>query len=375
MIIQWMAYAVFVTALIASAALAVEQAAAIWGGARRLVWATALVAAAAVPVALAMRHVPPQPLPVNAAIAETVSAPALGAPLTNVSLDIAEPPLLESLKRRATRDLRVVDAYATRAWAIASLFMLAVFVRSAIGLRRRRKHWNVIDLDGERVLVAPDVGPAVIGAVRPEVVVPHWALSLDHTSRGLMLRHEAEHIRSRDPQLLLGAALTLALFPWNAALWVMVRRLRLAIEMDCDRSRAARIACRPRDYGMLLLAVGALNRAPLHLAASLAERRPFLERRIKAMTNIRPTRPRLVTTALMVLAIAATTAATRTPHPAPLVHAATPTAPVAPGRARRQRRRLRRGQEDAQCAGARRDCGTRRSPVASDCASSRDCIA
>ena len=146
------------------------------------------------------------------------------------------------------------------------------------------------------MLVSPAVGPAVVGALAPRVVIPQWALSLDAPARALMLRHEREHIRARDPLLLLGGALATTFAPWNAALWLIVRRLRLAIEIDCDQ-RVLRASAQRREYGELLLTVGARQSAPLPFATSLAERRPFLERRIRAMTTTSPRYPRLVSAA------------------------------------------------------------------------------
>src|SRR5207248_210382 len=81
-----------------------------------------------------------------------------------------------------------------------------------VRLSFRRRRWREATLNGICVLIAPDVGPAVIGAARPRVVIPSWSLSLDDQSRSLMLRHEAEHIAARDPLLLLLAAWSLILF-------------------------------------------------------------------------------------------------------------------------------------------------------------------
>ncbi|MEP6492544.1 MAG: M56 family metallopeptidase [bacterium] len=314
MLIEWMAYATLFGALACGAALAAEQLAAIWGVGRRFAWLAALVVAAAAPVVLSALRAPPAPSRVSA---------ATGASATNTrTLDLsrimapsrARHPTLAS---RAAGTLARIDPYLRDAWLAASLVLLTLFLRAMIGLRRQRVRWREIDLAGTRLLLAPDAGPAVVGVLRPRVVVPEWALSLDATARELMLRHEDEHIRARDPQLLLIVALCLVLLPWNAALWFIGRRLRLAIEVDCDR-RVLRGSAHPHDYGMLLLTVGARHSASLPLAASLAERRPLLERRIRAMTTPRPRSPKLASFALVAIAIVATTAAVRTPRPAPL---------------------------------------------------------
>jgi TonB-dependent SusC/RagA subfamily outer membrane receptor len=130
-----------------------------------------------------------------------------------------------------------------------------------------------------------------------------------------MLRHEAEHVVAGDPMLLLIAAAVLVLAPWNAALWFIAHRLRLAIEIDCD-ARVLRAVGRPREYGMLLLTVGSRHTTPLPLATSLAERRPVLERRIIAMTNARPARPILGSLPFLAIAGATAALAAQTPRPA-----------------------------------------------------------
>src|SRR5207248_1949819 len=175
------------------------------------------------------------------------------------------------------------------AWIMGSAFLLLLFAVALVRLSFRRRRWREATLNGMSVLIAPDVGPAVIGAARPRVVIPSWSLSLDDQSRSLMLRHEAEHIAAHDPLLLLIAAWSLILFPWNLGLWMAVRRLRTAIEVDCDR-RVLRCSPEPRAYGMLLMAVSARRRASLPFAVALVERQSLLERRIRVMTAVPPRR-------------------------------------------------------------------------------------
>jgi hypothetical protein len=85
-----------------------------------------------------------------------------------------------------------------------------------------------------------------------------------------------------------------------------------------------RASAHEREYGLLLLTVGARQTASLPIAASLAARRPFLEWRIRAMTAPHPRNPRLIASACIALALVATTAAVRAPRPASLAKQATP---------------------------------------------------
>jgi beta-lactamase regulating signal transducer with metallopeptidase domain len=323
MLTEWMAYATVFTVLIYVAALAAERVVAIWERARRAVWALALAVASLSPVAIALVAPAPTALRLSAR-----AAPTLGSTATRVS---ALPGVRDVSPSRAWIARRVtpiasgaraaaptLDRYAVAMWICASLGLFGVFTRSVVRLRRRRLQWREAELDGATVLLSCDTGPAVVNVLRPAIVVPEWALGLDVTARQLMLRHEAEHIAAGDPRLLLAGAVALVLFPWNAGLWILVRRLRLAIEVDCD-ARVLRRSVRWREYGMLLLAVGARRGASLPFAASLAARRPLLELRIRAMTEPRPRAPRTMSLALVGVIVAASTAASHTPRPASLV--------------------------------------------------------
>lgn len=58
--------------------------------------------------------------------------------------------------------------------------------------------------------------------------------------------------------------------PWNPALWWIVRRLRLAIETDCDR-RVLHAGTDVHAYGVLLLnAAARYARAPLLAGTAFA---------------------------------------------------------------------------------------------------------
>src|SRR5262249_47213469 len=146
------------------------------------------------------------------------------------------------------------------------------------------------------VFVSSDDGPAVIGVFDPRVVMPAWALECDAGTRNLMLRHEAEHLHAGDSRVLFGSAVLVALLPWNAGLWFMARRLRLAIEVDCD-ARVIRSTGAARTYGLMLLSVSDRYATPLPASALLFERGAQLEARINAMTTPSPRRP-IVTAAV-----------------------------------------------------------------------------
>src|SRR5262249_11905491 len=116
----------------------------------------------------------------------------------------------------------------------------------------------------------------------------------------LVLRHEREHRVARDPYLLFAAALLVALLPWNLALWFAARRLRLAIEVDCD-ARVLQAHPSAERYGLLLLTVAPRQSAASVLFATmLSESTTHLERRILAMQSSLPVARRIKAAAALV---------------------------------------------------------------------------
>jgi beta-lactamase regulating signal transducer with metallopeptidase domain len=310
MLLQWMAYSLLLAVIVYGAGIVAERIAATWSLPRRVVWMTAIVLSAVLPVFLSTRpNAPAAPSAASAAASNTVGDVDVSLAASNLRRDLS----WAAVRSSARRAIAAADPYVLRAWLGLSLVCLLVLVRAAVALRRQRARWPALEVDGVRVLVAANTGPAVVGVVAPSIVVPQWTLALEDRARRLMLRHEIEHVRARDPALLFTAAIAVTLFPWNAMLWVLVRRLGLAVEIDCDRRVLAATSAQ-HEYGLLLLTVGAHRRAGMPFAASLAERRSFLERRIRAMTTT-PTHPRIVSSMCIVLLLAAATAAVRVPRP------------------------------------------------------------
>jgi TonB family protein len=148
------------------------------------------------------------------------------------------------------------------------------------------------------------------------VVLPEWLLLLDPSLRALVLRHEEEHRRARDPFVVVGAAILVALVPWNVALWWQRRRLRLAIEVDCD-GRVLSVHPRTEHYGLLLLAI-AQRQSQSALVAALTEHTTDLEWRINAMRTDLDRFPRLAAVGLLSLAAAAIALACSADAPYPI---------------------------------------------------------
>ena len=200
-----------------------------------------------------------------------------------------------------------------RAWILASLALCARLLLAAWQVGRLTHRAPRAMVDGEEVLLAETLGPASVGWRRPRIVLPSWVLSLDAPLRALVLRHEREHCRSGDSRLVWYAAIATALVPWNPGVWWIARRLRLALELDCD-ARTLAGGGDARVYAKLLLFMTQQHAAPsarTRLALSLAGSRSHLSRRIEAMqsarTNMSATSRVLVGAATIVAVAAACT--------------------------------------------------------------------
>lgn len=168
------------------------------------------------------------------------------------------------------------------AWIVASLIALVLLAFVHLRIRRARHGWAEANLFGTRVRIAPDVGPAVVGVICPQIVVPSWLLGRSTDEQQLVLAHEREHLGARDHLLLGAESLIVALVPWHPAAWWMLARLRLAIELDCD-ARVLRRGVPARTYGTLLIDLADRCTGFRVGATALADEGSHLERRLLAM--------------------------------------------------------------------------------------------
>ena len=134
-------------------------------------------------------------------------------------------------------------------------------------------------VDGVPVVVTDTLGPATVGLWRSRVLVPRWVLALPVAQRRYVIRHEAEHRNAHDAGLIFLASLPLLLMPWNLAFWWQLRRLRLAVEMDCDDRVVAALG-NPTAYGGLLLKVAEASSHGPRLQPAFLGGMGSLERRL-----------------------------------------------------------------------------------------------
>ena len=307
MIATWMLYGIATSLLLVVAALAADRAARLLRWPLRWTWIACLWGSVLGPAALMYS-------------ARGVRAPgraeqAVRTPRTNTAepARIVTPP---PATRRGAFSFDALDRPLLVGWLVASLAVSTALLIGLLSLARARRRWHAAIVSGARVLISPDVGPAVGLFGRDPIVLPEWALAVEPELQRLMLLHEQEHVRARDPQVLIQALVPLVLFPWNLPLWWQVQRLRLAIEMDCD----ARVLQHEADvaaYGELLFEVGrrAIRRARMPMAA-FSEGRTSLEARIRMMTSNRPRHYLPLAVALAVTGALALVATGAIPRPA-----------------------------------------------------------
>lgn len=275
-----MVYATCVGLLLTLAATLFERPLRNRARATRAVWLGILVGALVWPVTVAMlgRAATPEVARSNAgALAsprfDAAPVPAVAAPILSPVLRL---PAIVSPS--ATFDLA-----ARRVAIVSPLVLLALFLIDLARIGRARRRWQPDVIDGVPVLLSVDFGPAIVGVVNPRIVVPAWTRALPPEQRALLLAHESEHLASHDSRWLGVAFLAVVIAPWNIGFWWLLRRFRLAIEVDCDR----RVLLRGHDleeYGNLLIEIGRHRAGHTVFAAGFAERRSMLRTRIDRMT-------------------------------------------------------------------------------------------
>jgi beta-lactamase regulating signal transducer with metallopeptidase domain len=288
--IGWMLYCIVVAAIVAVAARAAESLARVAGYRRRWIWLGALALAGYLSVSSAVHEVERPAAPAVAAPRDQAAAAAQpDATWMHLARSVFER-VDEALDGPLVAAARAIDRiasssttkYAGLAWLIISLVLATIFTAVIARFQRARRHWPLSRLHDVPVRVSPSVGPIVIGVVRPEIVVPRWLLRRTTDEQRLAVAHEQEHLRARDPIVLSMGWLGVIAMPWNPAVWYMLSRLRLAIELDCD-ARVLRRGAPARAYGSLLIEV-AQNASPLTLSAlGLADESSQLYQRILAL--------------------------------------------------------------------------------------------
>jgi hypothetical protein len=285
MIASWMMYCVIISAAVGASALLAERAIRLWRQAGRWVWFTALggvLAFAALPWILPA-HPPAMGDSLLPTLASVVAQPG----------GISSAPQLFASVMGSAASAAHVDRVLWAGWLASVGMVWVVLGLSWARLRWRRRDWSNAIVAGTPTLISDDLGPAVIGFFHPIVVLPRWAFDEEPAARSLILSHETSHIRAHDQRLVGISLIAFSLMAWNPLLWIFLRRLRSAIELDCD-DRVLRGGADPRQYGALLLRISLYPRPSTVLVTALAEPISYLERRVKALSRRKPAHRTLI---------------------------------------------------------------------------------
>lgn len=295
------AYALAVAMIAASSAWLLERALTTLHLPVRWAWVGALGLSVWLPLTSLISG-PPQGSPAGAAATAEVVAPIAEADIVDDTYGDSRQemaPALELLAGWRTWIGRTVasgaallsmiglaPAWIAGAWGAFSVVVGMVLIASSLRLNRSARGWSDETLLGRYVKVSPRMGPATVGFLTPVIVIPRWARVLPPHELELVLRHEGEHARSRDTLLLSLGLVAVVAFPWNPLVWWQLRRLKDAVEVDCDR-RVLRNGVAPARYGDLLVRLGSRGRLASLAVPTMAGSTSALERRLTAMKNMR----------------------------------------------------------------------------------------
>lgn len=285
--IAWMLYSLLVTAMLGCAALAAERALALLRRPTRFAWAGAMALSVGLPLASVLFR-SSGPVAAPSGVWEKSSA-VWRAPA-------------ELVDRVAAGNVNLQYVIAGL-WLAVTLALLGWIGWSWIRLSRDRAGWREQVIDGHRVLISTDVGPAVVDPFRGAIVIPQWLATAESEERRAAMLHELAHRAAGDARLVWSALLLAVAVPWNIGLWWLQARLRRAVESDCD-ARVLAGGIQPRLYANLLLRVSARAAAGSLVTQPLMSERGTLGRRIEAMID-RPIRFRGARTAAFGLLAAA----------------------------------------------------------------------
>ncbi|MXW15974.1 MAG: TonB-dependent receptor plug domain-containing protein [Gemmatimonadetes bacterium] len=300
--ISWMAYAALVGAIVAVGGLAMERLAAAMGRPRRIAWLAALTLAIVIPLTGGWGS----PVAVPVVESEAPGAMVIGG--ASIEGFWSAVPTLPVPGGKSTGRIALL------VWGAGSLAALAFLASVLVLVARGRRRWERRRVRGTDVYVSRRFGPALVGVARPEVVVPAWVLELEPGARDAIIRHEVEHARAKDHVALLHGGLAAVAFPWSPAIWWMYRRLRAAVELDCDQ-RVLASGIGVADYGDVLLNAGSRSRGRWGFAPAMGQPESLLERRLKTMSEKRKKLNGGYAALLAAVAVGAVVAACDTPVP------------------------------------------------------------
>lgn len=293
-IAMWVFYSLLVGSVVGGAALAAEDAQRARKRATRWIWFGAIPLIIGLSIAAPLRRVAEPAIPTLHSVASTQTPPG-----NAVAGQHQFGQWVATLRNSLTWPVRAVLGIARDAvagippsiprafvalWILASLATLGYFAGGYVRVRRLVTKWPVHRVAAESVRVSPATGPAVIGLMPAEIVVPEWLCARPLAEQSMVVAHEREHVAAGDPWLLVIACAAVAVMPWHPALWFALGRLQLATELDCD-NRMLSSGVPAGRYGSLLIELSSIRSSLPTAVPSFICHSSHLERRLVAMTS------------------------------------------------------------------------------------------
>ncbi len=206
--------------------------------------------------------------------------------------------------QEATLDMMQILIGVWLTGVVASLMLLA------IGQRRALARFGRITADASDARLArasnPSVGPALIGVVRPRIVVPNdFEARFQADERAMILAHERAHLAHGHASINGLAALLKAVNWFNPLVHVAARCARIDQELACDAAVVGRFPDARQTYARAMLKTQ-LAFLPLPLGCDWPARSPsLLEKRIEMLAQQKPGRVRQLGGAVIIAALAA----------------------------------------------------------------------
>ena len=143
------------------------------------------------------------------------------------------------------------------------------------------------------------------GLAQPKIVLPVDAHDWPSSRARIVLAHELAHVGRRDWLIQMAAELLRAAYWFNPLAWIACRRLRLESEHACDDAVLS-LGIDGSDYATHLLDIARDSRRHPRtwLPAPAMARPSSLERRVRAMLNVRLNRSPITRTAALAVFVA-----------------------------------------------------------------------
>jgi beta-lactamase regulating signal transducer with metallopeptidase domain len=199
--------------------------------------------------------------------------------------------------------------------AMLVLWLIGAMAYAAVAAVAQRRFHRLLR-GGQRLIVhgvptvqaaLPGVGPALVGAWRPRIVLPgDFASRYTQGEQDLVLAHETMHAQRHDGMRMLLAQACMALMWFNPLAWWSLRCFRRDQELACDAAVLRHRPGRRRDYARAMLKTQ-LVASPLPVGCHWSSVHPLTERIAMLKTTTTTTRRRTGVAGLAVM-MAATTA-------------------------------------------------------------------